>query len=102
MSPAPRANFPNDPLLRLLPSELPRLFTLLPAKDQSWRGRVFLMTWAVGGTEAFSWDIALHDEPVHNEELQATVKGTDDERIRQEVMARRHEDRVLARTGRGI
>jgi hypothetical protein len=99
MSPARRPNVPNDPLLRLLPSELPRSFTMLPAKEQAWRGRVFLMVWAIGGTEAFSWANALNDDPVHVADLQETVRLTPDERIRFEVAARQAEDRRAERLG---
>ncbi len=99
MSPRPAPNFPNDPLLRLLPSERPPSFDEADEKTQGWRGRVFLMTWALGGSVAISWDMAMRDEPVHNAELQDTVRRSDDEVIRQAVSARRLADRAASRIG---
>lgn len=96
---SPASNFPTDPLLRLLPSDPPASFMALPLPEQAWRGRVFLMTWAMGGEVAFSWAIAMRDEPVHNADLIDLVATVPDERIRDEVAARKAEDRVLARAG---
>ena len=51
------------PLARLLPPELPRAFRALPAREREWRGRLFLMIWAVYRHEAYAWSAALADEP---------------------------------------
>ena len=94
VSPAPNPDVPSDPLLQLLPSEPPWSFLDLPPAEQAWRGRVFLMTWSMGGTTVFSWSVALNDEPLHNAELIALEVNTPDERIRSEVERRRAEDRA--------
>ena len=94
VSPAPNPDVPSDPILQLLPSEPPWSFLGLPPAEQAWRGRVFLMTWAMGGTAVFSWSVALNDEPLHNSELITLVANTPDERIRSEVERRRAEDRA--------
>ena len=94
VSPAPNPDVPSDPLLQLLPSEPPWSFLDLSREEQAWRGRVFLMTWSMGGTTVFSWSVALNDTPLHNAELIALVANTPDERIRSEVERRRAEDRA--------
>lgn len=89
----------TDPLLRLLPSEPPDSFMVLSPAEQSWRGRIYLMTWSLGGTDAASWAMALHDEPEHVTEMKNLALRADDEDIRSAVQDRIDEDRSIARRG---
>jgi hypothetical protein len=78
----------KEPLFDLLPQERPAAFDALPEAEQAWRGRTYLMTWSLGGTEMFSWAVALNDEPVHNAEMKALAAQADDDLIRATVEGR--------------
>jgi hypothetical protein len=58
-------------------------------EEQGWRGRVFLMTWSLGGTVPFSWATALWDTVRHVREMQDLVARTDDDEIRAALKVRR-------------
>jgi hypothetical protein len=59
----------SDPLLRRLPGEIPIAFRRLAPDEQSWRGRVFLVTYILcdgpssGARTAFAWHVALTADP---------------------------------------
>ena len=57
----------TDPVLRLLPGDLPAAFVRLPPGEQRWRGRVFAMiltsTGGTGGRNtAYAWWQALRSD----------------------------------------
>src|SRR5258707_591162 len=79
---------PKEAPFGLLPPERPTPFDAFPEAEQAWRGRTYLMTWSLGGTEMFSWAVALNDEPVHNAEMRALVAQADDDLIRATVEGR--------------
>lgn len=69
--------YQTDPLLRLIPTDgIPASFTILSDAEQRWRGRMFLATWVLTGHEAYSWGIALADDP--DGSSKATMAGVDD------------------------
>lgn len=72
----------NDPVLRLLPDEVPPSFLALPPEEQAWRGRYFLMTWALHEQHAaFAWSAALANSPEHVKEAKLVVSEVRDEDI---------------------
>lgn len=52
---------PSQDVLRLLPEERPAAYTNLPPDEQAWRGRYFLMVYAMDASEEFAWANALND-----------------------------------------
>lgn len=79
--------FPNDPLLRLLPAELPTAFLALPPEEQRWRGKYFLAVWAADFPEGYSWAHALQTGEVAPE-AKALVESIPDEQIEEQVKLR--------------
>ena len=74
--------FRTDPVLRLLPAQVPDTFLLLSAEEQAWRGRYFLMAWVLNGQNVeHAWWAALADDPDHNREAKAAVENSFDEAI---------------------
>ena len=71
----------GDPMLALLPPELPMVFQALPREEQAWRGRTFLMSYLMMDNVVFSWAFALNNEPTHVAECKAIVAETRDEVI---------------------
>jgi hypothetical protein len=56
----------GDPMLALLPAELPLAFQRLPREEQAWRGRCFLIAYVMtNGGALLSWSIALNTDPRH-------------------------------------
>jgi hypothetical protein len=49
----------DDPMLALLPPEVPWAFQRLPREEQPWRARVFLAVWINTGGMMFAWAQAL-------------------------------------------
>jgi hypothetical protein len=64
----------DDPMLALLPPEVPWAFQRLPREEQQWRARVFLAVWINTGGLMFAWAQALakHD---NDAERKAWVLG---------------------------
>lgn len=91
---------PNDPLADLFPSQHPAVFDALPDDERQWRFRLYLATWAIGGTEEFSWAIALGNHPVHVMESQEILAGITDEALREAVSARAELDVLRTSGGR--
>jgi hypothetical protein len=77
-------------ILRLLPTDLPPAYLILSDEEKAWRGRAFLMTWALGGSVAMAWVTALHDDPEHVADLKGLAAEADDNVIRDAVAARRN------------
>ncbi len=71
----------GDPMLALLPAELPYSFQSLPREEQAWRGRAFLIAFVMTDNEAFSWSLALTRDPVAAENNKMDVEHTGDEAI---------------------
>lgn len=61
----------SDPMVRLLPEEVPDRFYLLPPEEQKWRARAFLMVWATGSTVAHAWWYSLLNKPEQVAEMKA-------------------------------
>lgn len=85
-----------DPVLRLLPDEVPDTFATLPFKEQRIRGRYFLMVWSMYRDVTYSWYVALNEDEPHSTELHETVKTTDDGLIMQAVRQANSEESGLA------
>lgn len=51
----------TDPVLALLACDdaLPRNFLGLPKSEPAWRGRLFLVSWVLYGSEPYAWALAL-------------------------------------------
>lgn len=78
----------NDPLLDdELPYEVLASFVRLERTEQSWRGRLYLMTWALGASEPYAWFVALGPDPDRSTET--FVRSVPDERIREAVELQR-------------
>jgi hypothetical protein len=69
--------------------------------EQAWRGRVFLMTWALGYPETLAWGMALNTDPEHEAWAKAMVADADDDRIRAVVQGRKEEEAASTRVGLG-
>jgi hypothetical protein len=52
----------GDPMLALLPPEVPWAFQRLPREEQQWRARVFLAVWINTGGLMFAWAQALRND----------------------------------------
>jgi hypothetical protein len=91
ISEAPR--FPNDPVLRLLPSELPGFFLSLPPEEQAWRGRYFLMCWGADLPEAYSWMHAMQQTDAAS--VKELVESIEDQDIADQVQMRIEHDQLL-------
>ena len=68
-------------LSRLLPPELPLAFRALASQEREWRGRLFLMVWAIYRHEAYAWSMALAANGEWARELRALTVATTDEQI---------------------
>lgn len=82
-----------DPVLRHLPPEIPRAFLALPPREQHWRGRIFLISFILtGGRAAFSWALALGDDPEHVAECREILATTTDAAILEGLDALRDDE----------
>lgn len=68
----------RDPVLRLLPEEVPDAFRKLPYDEQRIRGRWFLMVWTMYRDIPYSWFHALATEAEHTKSMHETIKTVDD------------------------
>jgi hypothetical protein len=94
-------DFRSDPVLRLLPEEVPASYHAMPREEQAWRGRYFLMTWVLFNQDmTFAWWAALNDEPQHVRDAKEAVRNAHDQQIIEavqianEVLAERAAERV--------
>jgi hypothetical protein len=83
----------DDPLLRLLPAEMPLAFLALPPEEQAWRGRYFLMVWAADFPEHYAWAHAM--QLTHAAEVKKLVESIDDRDIVEQVQMRIEHDQLL-------
>lgn len=68
-------------VLRLLPEERPAEFDRLPTDEQAWRGRYFLMVYALDASEHLAWASALDEDPEAAADVKALVERTPDYQI---------------------
>ena len=66
-------------------------FRALPADERQWRGRLFLMIWAIYRHEAFSWWAALADDAQWTRDMRVAVAETTDSEI-EAALKIAHED----------
>jgi hypothetical protein len=87
----------EDPVLHLLPAELPDAFLALPAKEQAWRGRFFLIASSVtfGADDAMLWFQTLLTWPQEIAWMKAAVAAVPDSEIPKMVERRRAFERAL-------
>ena len=71
----------GDPMLALLPPEVPWAFQMLPREEQQWRARVFLAVWINTGGMAFAWAQALRNDPDDTEVKAWVLRNLTDEVI---------------------
>lgn len=79
--------FTDDPVLRLLPEEVPAAFLSLDKREQGVRGRYFLMVWVLYRDIAFAWFNALADDPGDLKNMREMADGTPDENLLAAVSA---------------
>ncbi|HEY8870756.1 MAG TPA: hypothetical protein VIM30_15400 [Candidatus Limnocylindrales bacterium] len=86
-----------DPILHLLPAELPDAFLALPAKEQAWRGRFFLIASSVtfGADDAMLWFQTLMTWPEEIAWMKAAVAAVPDAEIPKMVDGRRAFEHAL-------
>ena len=72
----------DDPMLALLPPEVPWAFQRLPREEQQWRARVFLAVWINTGGLMFAW-------------AQALRHGADDAEVKEWVLANMTDEVIL-------
>jgi hypothetical protein len=53
----------EDPVLDLLPPDVPDSLLSLPSDEQAWRGRFFLLLWSAGYDAWYAWVQALGNDP---------------------------------------
>jgi hypothetical protein len=65
----------DDSILLLIDQDrAPRSFLRASAKEQAWRGRMYLATWVLTHHEAYAWAIALaNDDAGESERLIADI-----------------------------
>jgi hypothetical protein len=71
----------EDPMLALLPPEVPWAFQRLPRDEQQWRARVFLAVWINTGGLMFAWAEALRQEANDAERRAWVLRNLTDEVI---------------------
>jgi hypothetical protein len=52
----------RDPVLRLLPPDVPEAFERLPAAEQAWRGRAWIIMFGAGYDPDMAWAMALRND----------------------------------------
>jgi hypothetical protein len=87
----------EDPVLHLLPAELPDAFLALPAEEQAWRGRFFLIASSVtfGADDAMLWFQTLLTWPQEIAWMRAAVAAVPDAEIPKIVEGRRAFEHAL-------
>jgi hypothetical protein len=87
----------TDPVLHLLPAELPDAFLALPAEEQAWRGRFFLIASSVtfGADDAMLWFQTLLTWPQEIAWMKAAVAAVPDAEIPKMVEGRRAFEQAL-------
>ena len=87
----------EDPVLHLLPAELPDSFLALPAEEQAWRGRFFLIASSVtfGADDAMLWFQTLMTWPQEIAWMKAAVAAVPDAEIPKMVEGRRAFEQAL-------
>ena len=83
----------DDPLLQLLPDEVPIAFLALPPEEQAWRGRYFLMVWAADFPEHYAWAHAMQETDAA--EVKKLVESIEDQNIVDQVQMRVEHDQLL-------
>lgn len=53
----------DDPILDLLPLDVPDSYLTLPPDEQAWRGRFFLLLWSAGYDDWLAWIQAISNDP---------------------------------------
>ena len=71
----------DDPMLALLPPEVPWAFQRLPREEQRWRARVFFAVWINTGGMMFAWAQALRNEANDAERKAWVLRNLTDEVI---------------------
>ena len=71
----------GDPMLALLPLEVPWAFQMLPREEQQWRARVFFAVWINTGGLMFAWEQALRNEADDAERKSWVLRNLTDEVI---------------------
>jgi len=71
----------DDPMLALLPPEVPWAFQRLPREEQQWRARVFFAVWINTGGLMFAWAQALRNEANDAERKAWVLRNLTDEVI---------------------
>lgn len=83
----------DDPLLALLPDEIPAAFLARPPEEQAWRGRYFLMVWAADFPEHYAWAHAMQQTDAAA--VKALVESIEDKDIVDQVQMRIEHDHLL-------
>lgn len=89
--------FRADPILRLLPDEIPRVFAGLDPVDQGRRGRLWLVLWSAGYPEWVAWTYALAVGTEAEELMDDTLSRAPDTEIPKLVEGRRIWDEASTR-----
>lgn len=97
MSVEPNEDWRSDPVLGLLPEDVPLPFLTMPPEEQAWRGRYYLVAWAAGYEIGYAWWLALNDEPHHVAGAHDTLSRVADSEIPRMMAARRAQIDELAR-----
>jgi hypothetical protein len=71
----------GDPMLALLPLEVPWAFQMLSREEQAWRARVFFAVWINTGGLMFAWAQALRNEADDAERKAWVLRNLTDEVI---------------------
>jgi hypothetical protein len=78
----------GDPMLALLPLEVPWAFQMLPREEQQWRARVFFAVWINTGGLMFAWAQALRNDRDDDEVKAWVIRNLTDEVILEGLQVR--------------
>lgn len=93
----PSEDFRNDPVLGLLPEDVPLPFLTMPPAEQAWRGRYYLVAWSAGFEPGYAWWLAMNADPDHVAGAHDTLSRVADSEIPRMMNARRAQAAELAR-----
>ena len=93
----PTEPFRSDPILALLPEDVPFSFHAMPPEEQAWRGRYFLVAWSAGYETNHAWWLAMLDLPEFIEGAKDTLSRVVDTEIPRMLEGRRSYEREIAR-----